>query len=353
MSWLKRIVLALSAVLVIGVVVALIAAPASGEDEFVDPTGVAANANFLALAFLSFVAGVLSFLSPCTLPILPAYFAFTFQSDRKRIATMTLAFFVGLAFVFSLLGASSSALGSLLNENIFKLTKWAGWLLIIFGIMSILGFGFTGPSFQTNRSATLGGSFFFGATFGLGLTPCVGPILGGLLTVAANQSVARGTSMLFIYAVGLGFPLLLVSTLIGDRPRNSLIWRILRGKGWHVNAPWLTLEFFIDDSPRAGSWRESHLGQILRDRGLALTVPFLTLRLWMRDEEKKLAVTTRRMLHLHSTSIISGLLFLWMGNVMRQGNNIQDVLPDGVVTWLTDVQIHLDVIQDKLLAIFQ
>jgi cytochrome c-type biogenesis protein len=297
MSWLKRITLGLTALIVLGVVVALLLAPSRAEEEFIDSTSVAERANFVALAFLSFVAGVLSFVSPCTLPILPAYFAFTFQSDRKRIALMTLAFFLGLALVFSLLGASSSALGSLLNQNIRILTRIGGLLLIIFGLMSILGRGFTGPEFQTNRSATFGGSFIFGATFGLGLTPCVGPILAGLLTIAAGQSVIRGTSMLFVYALGLGLPLLLVSTLIGDRPRDSLIWRILRGRGWHITL----------------------LG---------------------------------RSFHLHSTSVISGLLFLVLGIVMVQGKSIQSLLPEGVVVWLTELQIQFDSIQDQLLALF-
>ncbi len=298
MPWIKRVVLALAALFAIGVIVALLLAPSGAEDEIIDSTSVAERANFLALAFLSFVAGALSFISPCTLPILPAYFAFTFQADRRRIAMMTLAFFLGLAFIFSLLGASSSALGSLLNDNIILLTRVGGVLLLVFGVMSMLGRGFTGPSFQSNRSATVGGSFLFGATFGLGLTPCVGPILAGLLTIAAGQSVARGTSMLFVYAFGVGLPLMLVSTFIGDRPRDSLIWRILRGKGWHVTI----------------------LG---------------------------------RPLHLHSTSILSGLLFIALGIVMVQGKNIQSLLPNSVVAWLTDLQAQFDAIQDKLLAIFQ
>jgi cytochrome c-type biogenesis protein len=298
MSWIKRIVLALTAVFVLGVILALVLVPSGAEEELVDSTSVVKSTNFLVLVFLSFAAGVLSFVSPCTLPILPAYFAFTFQSDRKRIVTMTLAFFLGLALVFSVLGASSSALGSLLNDNIIMLTRIGGALLLIFGVMSILGRGFTGPSFQANRSATFGGSFLFGATFGIGLTPCVGPILAGLLTIAAGQSVLRGTSMLFVYALGLGLPLMLVSTLIGDRPRDSLIWRILRGKGWHVTV----------------------LGHTI---------------------------------HLHTTSVLSGLLFLVLGIVMIQGKNIQSLLPDTVVVWLTDLQIQLDSIQSKLLQIFQ
>ena len=296
MSWIKRIVLALTVLFLIGIIVALLLAP-SGEEERIDSTRFAESSNFLALAFISFIAGALSFISPCTLPILPAYFAFTFQSDRKRIALMTWSFFLGLALIFSLLGASSSALGSVLQGNIEYLTRVGGALLLVFGVMSLLGYGFTGPSFQTSRSATVGGSFLFGATFGLGLTPCVGPILGGLLTIAAGQSVARGTSMLFVYALGLGLPLMLVSTLIGDRPRDSLIWRVLRGKGWHVTV----------------------LG---------------------------------RPIHLHSTSILSGLLFVALGLVMIQGKNIQSLLPDSVVGWLNEAQYQLDVIQDNLLAIF-
>jgi cytochrome c-type biogenesis protein len=297
MPWIKRMVLVLTALVTIGVILALISAPPSAEEEFIDSTRVAERSNFLALAFMSFAAGVLSFVSPCTLPILPAYFAFTFQADRKRIAMMTWAFFLGLALVFSVLGASTSALGSLINRNIELLTRIGGALLLLFGVMSILGRGFTGPTFQANRSATLGGSFLFGATFGLGLTPCVGPILAGLLTIAAGQSVVRGTAMLFVYALGLGLPLMLVSTLIGDRPRDSLIWRVLRGKGWRVTI----------------------LG---------------------------------RTLHLHSTTILSGLLFIALGVVMVQGKNIQSLLPNSVVAWLTDLQLQLDAIQDRLLAIF-
>ncbi len=296
-AWTKHVVLVLTSLFVISVIVALVLAPSGAGEEFIDSTSVAESSNFLALAFLAFVAGALSFISPCTLPILPAYFACTFQADRKRIATMTVAFFLGLALVFSLLGASSSAMGSLLSKNLTILTRVGGLLLMIFGMLSISGRGFTGPTLQSKRSATFGGSFLFGATFGLGLTPCVGPILAGLLTIAAGQSVALGTSMLFIYALGLGLPLMLISTFVGDRPRDSLVWRVLRGKGWNVTI-------------------------------------------------------FGRPLHLHSTSIISGLLFLALGFVMLQGKTVQSLLPREVVAWLTDVQLQLDTTQDKLLEVF-
>jgi len=80
------------------------------------------EANLGILSLLAFISGLLSFTSPCTLPILPAYFAFTFQADRKRIALMTVAFFAGLATVFVLLGGSASLIGGWLTENVFTLT---------------------------------------------------------------------------------------------------------------------------------------------------------------------------------------------------------------------------------------
>ena len=190
-SWTKRVVLVLAASLVISAVAALSLAPSGANDEFVDSTSVAESSNFLALAFLAFVAGALSFISPCTLPILPAYFAFTFQADRKRIATMTVAFFLGLALIFSLLGASSSVLGSLLSKNILLLTRVGGVLLIVFGIMSLFGRGFTGPTlFRTNCWRSFKNGYFIA----IGIVRChrlCGPVtaryFAGRRCVAAAQ----------------------------------------------------------------------------------------------------------------------------------------------------------------------
>ena len=173
---------------------------------------------FLVLSVLAFGGGLLSFLSPCTLPILPAYFAFAFQSGRKQIALNTLAFLLGLATMFSLLGAGASAIGSVLRDSQGMIMLIGGALILVFGVMSLLGSGFTGfkQEEESPRSATLGGSFAFGLTFAVGWSSCVGPILGTVLTMAATTgSVLRGSMLLFIYALGLGLPLLLVSTLFG------------------------------------------------------------------------------------------------------------------------------------------
>ena len=194
---------------------------------------------FLVLAILSFGGGLLSFLSPCTLPILPAYFAFAFQSGRRQIALNTFAFMLGLATMFSLLGAGASAVGSLLRNSQGLIMLIGGALILVFGVMSLMGSGFTGMKTEESdiaRRTTLGGSYIFGLTFAVGWSSCVGPILGTVLTMAATtSSVLRGGMLLFIYALGLGLPLLVVSTLFGRASRQSLFWRVLRGKGWEVS----------------------------------------------------------------------------------------------------------------------
>ncbi|MSP13941.1 MAG: cytochrome c biogenesis protein CcdA [Chloroflexi bacterium] len=245
--------------------------------------------SFPIEAILAFIAGLLSCLSPCTLPILPAYFAFTFQSERTGIVKMTTAFFIGLALVFVLLGASASYIGSLLNEHIRTLTQAGGVLIILFGLMSLSGKGFTGYQTRTRPVASTWGSLLFGATFAFGWTACIGPILGGLLVLAASDAtVYQGAILLFIYAMGLGLPLILVSALIGRKSRDSLPWRILRGKAWIV-----------------------HIGS--------------------------------QSLYLHSTSIVSGLLYMGMGYLMLTGTltRFNRLVPADLQVWFLAVEESL------------
>jgi len=152
----------------------------------------APSGSFLVLALVAFAGGLFSFLSPCTLPILPAYFAFAFRSGRATIAANTLAFMLGLATMFSLFGAGASTLGSLLYQQQNLLLIVGGVAIIVFGIMSILGQGFAGSAAaaQNERNTTMGGSFLFGLTFAVGWSTCVGPILGIVLTLAATTASA-------------------------------------------------------------------------------------------------------------------------------------------------------------------
>ncbi|MGQ9526737.1 cytochrome c biogenesis CcdA family protein [Chloroflexus sp.] len=196
--------------------------------------------SVLVLALPAFIAGVLSFLSPCTLPILPAYFAFTFQAGgqgKARIAMMGIAFFLGLATTMTLLGASATALSGLLFTNRSALTFWGGLIIIGFGIMGMLGKGFAGPQLQERPAATFAGSYIYGATFALGWTACVGPILGALLTLLAATSdvaIIQGAVLAFIYSLGLGLPLILIATFFHRLGTGSRVWRLLRGRGFTV-----------------------------------------------------------------------------------------------------------------------
>lgn len=194
------------------------------------------HANLFVLALATFTAGVLSFLSPCTLPILPGYFAFTFQANRQNVAQMTLAFFLGLATTITLLGASATIISQLLARYLSQITLIGGLVISAFGGMSLLGKGFAGAQFQDRPATTWLGSYLYGATFALGWSACIGPILGAVLTLLATQGIgiAQGALLAFVYALGLGAPLILVSTFFSRLGNGSAFWRVMRGKGFVI-----------------------------------------------------------------------------------------------------------------------
>jgi cytochrome c-type biogenesis protein len=232
-----------------------------------DQQYVTGDANVLVLAVPAFLAGMLSFLSPCTLPILPAYFAFTFQAQRQRVVVMSIAFFLGLATTLTLLGASATALSGVLFANREALTFWGGVIVIGFGIMGVLGKGFAGPQIQERPVASLTGSYLYGATFALGWTACVGPILGALLTLLAATSgvaILQGATLAFIYALGLGTPLILLTAFFSQMGSGSAFWRVIRGRGFEL---------------KLGS----------------------------------------QSIHLHTTSVLSGFLMIGMGYLLASG----------------------------------
>jgi len=182
---------------------------------------------------VAFTAGLLSFLSPCVLPLIPSYVGFITgmtveEAERRRWTALLhgLWFVGGFTLVFVLLGAAASAVGSLLREYQVWMGRIGGVLLILFGLYLL---GVLRPAFlmrewrvQLSRKP-LGdfGSGVVGFTFGAAWTPCIGPILGGILTIAATQAgLARGMTLLTIYALGLAVPFL-ITALALDR---FLIW---------------------------------------------------------------------------------------------------------------------------------
>lgn len=283
---------------------------------------------FAVLAGLSFFAGVLSFVSPCTLPVLTAYFAFAFKSGRSQIATNTLAFMLGLGTTFSLFGAVGFALGRVLLQSQQLILLVGGTAVLIFGVLSLLGKGFSGVQSGMNQThnATLGGSYLFGLTFAVGWSGCIGPILGTVLTMAAQTtSVWNGMMLLFIYTLGLGLPLLIVSTFFGRMNRQSLFWRVLRGKGWE----WDTHAFVVALVWALAIWRVLVAAAAYAFRNFAffdgqqfllaheiglLVVVVLGAALWVFTSPQEKKVT----LQLHSTQLISGALFVLMGILMLE-----------------------------------
>ena len=234
----RALLVGLGLALLVGAVAVLSLRDAGAEAAI--PNG---QGSLLILAPAAFLAGIFSFLSPCTLPILPAYFAFTFQARRDRVVLMTVAFFLGLATTLVAVGASATALSQVLFRNLTALTTIGGLIIIAFGIMSILGKGFTGAKLLDRPTASVAGSYFYGATFALGWTACVGPILGALLTLLATQGIAvlQGAVLAFIYALGLGMPLILMATFFSRLGSGSRFWKLMRGRGFEVNLGFTTL----------------------------------------------------------------------------------------------------------------
>jgi len=174
---------------------------------------------------LAFLAGILSFLSPCVLPLIPSYVSFitgisfkdlTAGVDRKRVRYMTItnsiAFIAGFSSVFIALGVSSSAVGRVLFEYVDLLRIIGGILVIIFGlfIAGFLKLDFLMPQKKIHLSgkpAGYIGTFLVGMTFAAGWSPCIGPILGAILVYAGSKGSALfGFQLLFVYSLGLAVP---------------------------------------------------------------------------------------------------------------------------------------------------
>jgi cytochrome c-type biogenesis protein len=178
--------------------------------------------------FMSVVAGLLSFISPCVLPIVPSFLGFisgmSFEEmteadkdGRSPILPYTFAFVAGFSLIFIALGASATAVGGLLTKYQDQLRIVGGSLIVILGLhfMRVINIKFLQVEKRVHlKSKPFGllGSFVVGITFGLGWTPCIGPILGSILMVAASQeSVGKGILMLSAYSVGFAIPFLLAA----------------------------------------------------------------------------------------------------------------------------------------------
>ena len=190
---------------------------------------------------LAFLAGIVSFLSPCVLPIVPAYIVFVSgvtleelgnrgaAKARKKALLHSICFSFGFLAVFMTLGASATVFGQAFNRLLPQISRFGGLVIIVFGLL-LLGW-IRLPTlardlrFQLNtRPSNALGSFGAGIIFGAGWTPCIGPLLGTiLLYVTMGFSVAKGTLLLAVYGLGLAIPFVAV-TLLFQWFLTSLSW---------------------------------------------------------------------------------------------------------------------------------
>jgi len=182
---------------------------------------------------VAFATGSLSFLSPCVLPLFPSYLSFiTGMSldqlqggprarERRLVLIHSLLFIFGFSVIFVAMGASFSALGRLLVSYREIIRIVGGGLIVFFGlyIAGLFKLPWLNRSFQLplqGRPAGYAGSFVVGVTFAIGWTPCVGPILGSILTLAGTaETVSTGVAMLVAYSMGLALPFFLSSLAVG------------------------------------------------------------------------------------------------------------------------------------------
>ena len=175
---------------------------------------------------VAFSAGLLSFLSPCVLPLVPVYLAslagpeiFDDKITRKRIPLFlhSLSFVLGFALIFTILGASAGLVGFAISAHLALIRQIAGGLMIAFGLFILAALKVPWLNYEKRLSSSLGTttsylrSFLTGGIFSLAWTPCVGPILGGILTLALGSETAwQGAYLLAIYSLGLGLPFLIM-----------------------------------------------------------------------------------------------------------------------------------------------
>jgi cytochrome c-type biogenesis protein len=169
-------------------------------------------------------AGMLSFLSPCVLPLVPPYLVYLTGASLERFAdaepeprvrretiAAALLFVLGFSTVFVALGASASAIGAVVRAYSGELAILAGVVIIVMGLhflgLTRIGLLMREKRFQVAKPVGLWGAYLMGLAFALGWTPCIGPILAAILAVAASEAtVTRGAGMLAIYSLGLGIP---------------------------------------------------------------------------------------------------------------------------------------------------
>jgi cytochrome c-type biogenesis protein len=180
--------------------------------------------------FIAFFFGILSFFSPCVLPLVPGFLSvFSLnKNDAKSRLVGSFQFVVGFSFVFVSLGALASTLGSFFTRNASVLSRVSGAVIILFGIILLVPslnnkYFYSSNIIHVEKYTKLK-NFIMGFTFGFGFTPCIGPVLGALLTLSSSaETVNLGIVYLLFFSIGMGIPFLTLAFLSKKiNPKNSL-----------------------------------------------------------------------------------------------------------------------------------
>ncbi len=188
------------------------------------------DASLLPALLVALTAGFISFASPCVLPIVPPYLAYMSgisvnemedDSGPPKAMLPAMCFVLGLSTVFLLLGFTASAFGAFFLQNQLLFARIAGVVVVVFGLHFLGVFRIPildrEARFEAgDRGGSTFGAYVLGLAFAFGWTPCIGPQLGAILSIAASEaSISRGTTLLAVYALGLGLPFLLVAAFTG------------------------------------------------------------------------------------------------------------------------------------------
>ena len=175
---------------------------------------------------VAFGAGLISFLSPCVLPLIPGYISYISGTslnelfEKKNVNILPIIFFsLGFSIVFIAFGASATFIGSIIFKNSYELRLFAGIIIIIFSlhIIGIINLKFLNyeKKIYSDKNKGLFSSILVGMAFGFGWTPCIGPILGSILALASTEeNINKGMLLLFSYSLGLAIPFILSGYLI-------------------------------------------------------------------------------------------------------------------------------------------
>lgn len=174
--------------------------------------------------FLLFLEGIITFISPCILPMLPIYISYFMgeKDNRNKALSNSIGFVIGFSVIFTILGAAAGTFGGFIQKYMELFNIIAGIILIIFGLnyIGIFKIPFLERSFKLKNKRNLNklnlvSSIIFGMIFAIGWTPCVGTFLGAALMIAANsQDTLKGILMLVSYSLGLGIPFIISALLI-------------------------------------------------------------------------------------------------------------------------------------------